>query len=44
MGQGNDGSIVTTRGADLLKRLNDVQAFAAKWAASQVKAGTLKKK
>ncbi len=44
MGHGNDGYIVTTLGADLLKRLNDVQAFAAKWAASQVKAGTLKKK
>jgi len=44
MGHGNDGYIVTTLGADLLKRLNDVQAFAAKWVTSQVKAGTLKKK
>jgi hypothetical protein len=28
---------VTTLGADLLKRLNDLQAFAGKWAASQNK-------
>jgi DNA-binding HxlR family transcriptional regulator len=31
------GYTVTTLGADLLKRLNDMQAFAAKWTASQVK-------
>jgi hypothetical protein len=32
-------------GTDLLKRLNDMQAFAAKWATSQVKStGTVKKK
>ncbi len=34
---GNDGYTVTTLGADLLKRLNELQAFAAKWSASQVK-------
>lgn len=28
---------VTTLGADLLKRLNDLQAFAGKWAISQTK-------
>ena len=31
------GYTVTTLGADLLKRLNDMQAFSAKWTASQVK-------
>ena len=31
------GYTVTTLGAELLKRLNDMQAFAAKWTASQVK-------
>ena len=44
MGHGSDGYIVTTLGADLLKRLNDVQAFAGKWAANQVKAGAVAKK
>jgi DNA-binding HxlR family transcriptional regulator len=34
---GSDGYIVTALGADLLKRLNDLQAFAGKWVASQVK-------
>ena len=34
---GTDGYIDTTLGADLLKRLNDLQAFAGKWSASQVK-------
>ena len=33
-----DGYTVTTLGADLLKRLNDLQAFAGKWVASQTKA------
>src|SRR3954471_18309567 len=32
-----DGYCVTPSGADLLKRLNDLQAFAAKWVASQAK-------
>jgi len=34
---GNEGYIVTPSGADLLKRLSDLQAFAGKWAAGQVK-------
>jgi DNA-binding HxlR family transcriptional regulator len=34
---GTDGYTVTALGADLLKRLNDLQAFAAKWSASQTK-------
>lgn len=44
MGHGNDGYIVTALGADLLKRLNDVQAFAGKWAVSQTKVSAVKKK
>ena len=45
MGHGSEGYTVTAMGSDLLKRLNDMQAFAGKWAASQVKsAGTVKKK
>ena len=35
---GASGYVVTTLGADLLKRLNELQAFAGKWAASQTKA------
>jgi DNA-binding HxlR family transcriptional regulator len=34
---GTDGYIVTAVGADLLKRLGDLQAFASKWAATQAK-------
>lgn len=34
---GSDGYVVTTLGADLLKRLGDLSAFAAKWTASLVK-------
>jgi DNA-binding HxlR family transcriptional regulator len=34
---GNDGYIVTASGSDLLKRMNDLPAFAAKWVASQAK-------
>ena len=37
LGHGTNGYTVTTLGADLLKRLNDLQAFAAKWAVSQSK-------
>lgn len=37
LGHGSDGYTVTTLGADLLKRLNELQAFAGKWAASQTK-------
>ena len=32
-----DGYSVTPSGADLLKRLSDLQAFAAKWVAMQAK-------
>ena len=34
---GTDGYGVTASGFDLLKRLNDLQAFAGKWATSQAK-------
>lgn len=34
---GSDGYIVTSMGADLLKRLGDLQAFAGKWASTQAK-------
>ena len=34
---GADGYSVTPNGADLLKRLSDLQAFAIKWSASQSK-------
>ncbi|MBT9506716.1 winged helix-turn-helix transcriptional regulator [Rhodoferax sp.] len=34
---GNTGYIVTSSGADLLKRLGDLPAFAAKWASTQAK-------
>src|SRR6218665_388853 len=34
---GSDGYTITPSGADLLKRLNDVQAFATRWVASQAK-------
>ena len=34
---GTEGYIVTASGADLLKRLNDVQAFATRWVASRAK-------
>ncbi|MES2945965.1 MAG: winged helix-turn-helix transcriptional regulator [Pseudomonadota bacterium] len=38
MTHGSDGYTVTTLGADLLKRLNDLQAFATKWTNIQAKA------
>ena len=38
LGHGTSGYIVTPLGADLLKRLNDLQAFAGKWSASQAQA------
>ena len=41
---GSSGYIVTTIGADLLKRLNDLQAFAGKWVISQSKSAAPKKK
>lgn len=34
---GATGYVVTSSGADLLKRLGDLPAFAAKWAANQAK-------
>lgn len=34
---GNDGYIVTPMGADLLKRMADLPAFAGKWVAAQAK-------
>ena len=34
---GSDGYIVTTLGADLLKRIGDLSAFSTKWVASQAK-------
>ena len=34
---GSEGYVVTPAGSDLLKRLNDLPAFAAKWVASQAK-------
>ena len=34
---GDGGYIVTAIGADLLKRLGDLQTFAGKWATSQAK-------
>jgi DNA-binding HxlR family transcriptional regulator len=34
-----NGYVVTTLGADLLKRMGDLSAFATKWAASQAKKG-----
>lgn len=37
MTHGSEGYTVTASGADLLKRLNDIQAFATKWVASQGK-------
>ncbi|MBC7444957.1 MAG: helix-turn-helix transcriptional regulator [Polaromonas sp.] len=37
LGHGEKGYTVTPLGADLLKRLNDLQAFAGKWAVSQTK-------
>jgi DNA-binding HxlR family transcriptional regulator len=37
-----DGYVVTTLGADLLKRLNELPAFANKWSANQAKATLVK--
>ena len=34
---GSEGYLVTPAGADLLKRLSELPAFAAKWATSQAK-------
>ena len=40
MAHGKDGYIVTPSGADLLRRLADVPAFASRWAASQARKKT----
>ena len=37
MTHGPDGYILTPSGTDLLKRLNDLQAFAGKWTVAQAK-------
>ena len=37
MTHGQDGYLVTPSGADLLRRLADVPAFASRWAANQAK-------
>jgi DNA-binding HxlR family transcriptional regulator len=37
LNHGNEGYILTGAGADLLKRLGDLQAFANKWASSMAK-------
>ncbi len=37
MGHGDDGYVVTAAGADLLKRLNDLPAFASRWASTQAR-------
>ncbi len=34
---GADGYVVTASGADLLRRLSDLQAFAVKWTTAQAK-------
>jgi len=34
---GKDGYIVTSQGADLLKRMAEIPAFALRWAATQAK-------
>ncbi len=44
MTHGTSGYTVTALGADLLKRLGDLQAFATKWTASMNKAVPPKKK
>lgn len=37
---GSDGYVVTPSGADLLKRLGDLSAFATKWSANLAKKST----
>ena len=37
MGHGDDGYLVTPTGADLLKRISELSAFAGRWAAMQAK-------
>lgn len=40
MGHGDDGYMVTASGADLLKRMGELPAFASRWAAIQAKRKT----
>ena len=42
MDHGSDGYVVTASGADLLKRMNELYAFAGKWVTSQSKAKVAK--
>src|SRR3954468_12604520 len=35
MSHNNDGYVITPQGADLLKRLSDLPAFATRWVATQ---------
>ncbi len=42
MTHGSDGYTVTSLGADLLKRLGELQAFASKWSTSQAKKAAAK--
>ncbi|MES2980565.1 MAG: winged helix-turn-helix transcriptional regulator [Pseudomonadota bacterium] len=44
MGHGTDGYVVTPQGADLLKRLGDLPAFATRWAAAQARLSPAEKK
>jgi DNA-binding HxlR family transcriptional regulator len=37
LNHGNEGYVVTPVGSELLRRLNDLPPFAAKWAAAQAK-------
>ncbi len=37
VGHGDNGYIVTTSGADLLRRMGEMGTFASKWAASKAK-------
>ena len=37
LNHGDAGYIVTSAGADLLKRLSDISSFATKWATNQAK-------
>src|SRR5215212_6951770 len=37
MQHGGDGYVITASGSDLLKRMADLQGFAARWVASQAK-------
>ncbi len=37
VGHGDNGYIVTTAGADLLRRMNEMGSFATKWASSKAK-------